>query len=121
MSPSQADRDLAAPLAASELFVALERAYDGALQASMCGDLETCAELLAGCDLLLARSDAVVTDDSAQVAQQAALAAHARLLAILQGQRDECMQDLARVQLGKKALHGYAGERQLGSRVESRA
>ena len=121
MSQSPADPVRAAAPAASELFVALERAYDGALQASMCGDLETCAELLAGCDLLLARSDEAVADDAAEQCKQSTLAAHARLLAILQGQRDECSQDLARVQLGKKALHGYAGERPLGSRVESRA
>jgi hypothetical protein len=40
---------------------------------------------------------------------------------VLTAQRDETAQDLARVQLGKKALQGYAGERQLGSRVERQA
>lgn len=122
MSRSPADRDAAPALAtASEVFKALERAYDNALQASMSGDLDTCAELLAGCDLLLEHAKHTLRDETAEDARQSALSAHARLTSILTSQRDECADDIARVQLGKKALQGYAGERQLGSRVESRA
>lgn len=122
MSRSPADRDAAsAPATASEVFLALERAYDNALQASMSGDLETCGELLTACDVLLQRAQDTSCDENTEEARQSALSAHARLTSILTSQRNECADDIARVQLGKKALQGYAGERQLGSRVESRA
>lgn len=122
MSQSPADRDAGkAPTTASEVFLALERAYDQALQASMSGDLETCADLLTACDVLLERAQDTLRDESTEDARQSALSAHARLTSILTSQRNECAGDMARVQLGKKALQGYAGERTLGSRVESRA
>jgi hypothetical protein len=121
MSQSPADRATETSISASSLLLALERAYDEALAASMRGDLETCAEMLAASDALLSRSADTTVDANSEEAHQRALAAHARLLAILQGQRDECGEDLARAQLGKKALQGYAGERQLGARVERQA
>jgi hypothetical protein len=122
MSRSPADAEVSdGAVKASELLTALERAYDDALTAAMSGDLESCANLLAACDTLLARSHEALHDEPCEDARQGALAAHARLSSVLTAQREETAQDLARVQLGKKALQGYAGERQLGSRVERQA
>lgn len=109
-----------AGVSATELLTAVAHAYDAALQAAACADVPTCTALLDATEILLAGSDSAVTDAGTEAAQQAALAAHARLSSVLAAQHRELGEELGQVRKGKKALAGYGGTRPLGERIQSR-
>ncbi|MGE3171687.1 MAG: hypothetical protein AB7O97_03615 [Planctomycetota bacterium] len=103
---------------------AIERAYDGALHAVTGGDVDTCARLLDAVEALLRAPTAPVADACAAelpALRAAAAAAHGRLLALLGSFREDTARELARVRTGRRALAGYAGERQIGQRLRSDA
>ena len=120
MSPSPTDRpspsDGTVPL--RDLLVALSRAWDRALEAAASSDLDGCSELLDAADHLLAAAPAAIPGPDDESARQDALAAHARLHAVLQGSRDEVEQEMGRLRQGRRALHGYGGERATGETVK---
>ncbi len=60
-------------------------------------------------------------DPLTPAAYEEALAARTRLVSVLEGQRRDTERELARLQQGKKALAGYAGERPIGGSVRDRA
>ncbi len=111
----------ASPAPVDTVLRALARAYDEALIAAAADDLDGCTRLLAAADHLLAAPMAAATADaSIEQLRADARAAHARLSAVLLDLRNETSADLGRTRQGRKALAGYAGERSLGDRVQSR-
>lgn len=114
MSPSPADR----PVALRDVLVALSRAWDEALAATACDDLATCGEMLDAAEQLLAAAPSAVPGADDESAKQDALAAHARLSAVLQGSLAEAQEEMGRVRQGRRALHGYGGVRVTGESVK---
>lgn len=101
-----------------DLLVALSRAWDRALEAAASSDLDSVTEMLDATEHLLAAAPTATPGPDDESARQEALAAHARLHVVLQGSRDEVEQEMGRLRQGRRALHGYGGERVTGESVK---
>lgn len=100
---------------------ALAQAYDEALAAAAADDLAACGRLLEAADALLASPLAPAADpDQLDLLRADARAAHARLCALIAELQSDAGAELGRTRHGRKALQGYAGERTLGDRIETR-